>query len=197
MAFARIGRFRGTVCLTDVFVLAFISWGVAAASAGLGARTNVTVVIFTMAWITAAITRLSEFRRGTRPAVRLARGDARTAAILLAGTAPWLLSGFLRTAYPASPLWVPFDVPPLLQALGVALSIIAVAEPFLRSLRTSAPQLRAAADHRFSTAVFVRSAAILLVSGSPVFTIFCGLWLIVALWPSPGYFPYALRLEVR
>ena len=197
MACAGIGRFRGTVCLTDVFVLAFISWGVAAASAGLSIRTSVTVVIVTMAWMTAAITRLSEFRRGTRPAVRLARGDTRTAAILLAGTAPWLLSGFLRTAYPASPIWVPFDVPPLLRALGVALAIAAVAEPFLRTLRAPAADSRATADHRFSTAVFIRSAAILLVSGSPVFTFFCGLWLIVALWPSPGHFPYALRLEVR
>jgi hypothetical protein len=197
MACASIGRFRSTICLTDVFVLAFISWGVAGASAGLSIRTNVTVVIFTMAWITAAITRLSEFRRGIRPAVKLVRGDTRTTAILLAGTAPWLLSGFVRTAYPASPIWVPFDVPPVLQALGVALAIVAVAEPFFRSLSTPAPELRSTGDHRFSTAVFIRSAAILLVSGSPVFTIFCGLWLIVALWPSPAYLPYALRLELR
>ena len=86
--------------------------------------------MFTMAWITSAITRLTEFRRGRRPALKLRRRDPRATAIVLAGTAPWLLLGLLQHTYPTSAIWVPFEVPSLLHALGVALAIVAVAEPF-------------------------------------------------------------------
>ena len=73
-------------------------------------------MIFTIAWMTAALTRLTEFRSGRRPAVKLVGSDIRSTAIVLAGTAPWLLLGFLRNAYPTSAIWTPFEVPPLLQA---------------------------------------------------------------------------------
>ncbi len=192
---ASIGRFPGTLCPTDVFVLAFVTWGAAAGSGGLGIQANAIVVVFTMVWVTAAVTRLTEFRRGRRPAVKLGRSDPRATAIVLAGTAPWLLLGLLQHTYPTSAIWVPFEVPSLLRALGVALAIVAVAEPFFRSIRKQSPDPHSAAEYRFSIAVLIRSAAILLLSGSPVFTLFCGLWLTVALWPAPGGFRFVLRLD--
>lgn len=193
MRWASIGRFPGTLCPTDIFVLAFITWGVSAGSGGLGIRENATIAIFTITWVTAALTRFTDFRSGRRPALKLGRNDIRTTAIVLAGTAPWLLLGFLRSTYPTSAVWTPFEVPLLLQALGVALAIAAVAEPFFRLNRKQSPSPEAAAEYRFSIAVLIRSAAILLLSGSPVFTLFCGLWLTVALWPAPGCFRFGFR----
>jgi hypothetical protein len=190
---ASIGRFPGTLCPTDVLVLAFITCSVAAGSDGLGIRENATLVIFTIAWVTAALTRLTEFRSGRGPAVKLECIDGRTTAILLAGAAPWLLLGLLQKVYPTSAMWIPFEVPSVLQTLGVALAIAAVAEPFFRSIRKQSPIPAAAAGHRFSTGVLIRSAAILLLSGSPVFSLFCALWLTVALWPAPGYFRFGFR----
>ena len=193
MRWARIGRFPGTLLPADAFVLGFLTWGVTAGSDGLGIRENTTVVIFTIAWITAALTRLTEFRDGRRPAVTLVGSDIRSTAILLAGTAPWLLLGFLRSAYPTSAIWTPIEVPLLLQAVGAALGIAAVAEPFFRSIRKQSPSRETAAEYRFSIALLIRSGAILLLSGSPVFTLFCGLWLTVALWPSLGCFRFGFR----
>ena len=189
MRWARIGRFPGTLLPSDVFVLGLLTWGVTAGSDGLGIRENTTVVIFAIAWITAALTRLTEFRNGRRPAVKLVGSDLRSTAILLAGTTPWLL-GFLRNAYPMSAIWTPIEIPLLLQAVGAALAIAAVAEPFFRSIRKQSPSPETAAEYRFSIALLIRSAAILLLSGSPVFALFCGLWLTVALWPSPGCFRF-------
>lgn len=189
----RWGRFSGTLCLTDVLVLVYISWGVSAGSGGLGIRENATFVIFTMVWMTAALTRLMEFRSGRRPALKLGRIEPRTTAIVFAGTAPWLLLGLLQSAYSTSAIWAPFEVPSLLRALGVALAIVAVAEPFFRAIRKQSPDPEAAPEYRFSIAVLIRSAAILFLSGSPVFTLFCGLWLTVALWPAPGCFRFGFR----
>lgn len=193
MRWASIGRFPGTLCPTDIFVLLFITWGVSAGSDGLGIRENATVAIFTITWVTAALTRLTEFRSGRRPAVKLERSDIRTTAIVLAGTAPWLLLGFLRSTYPTSAIWIPLEVPALLQALGAALAVAAIAEPFFRSNRKQSSSPDASAEYRFSFAVLIRSAAILFLSGSPVFTLFCGLWLTVALWPAPGCFRFGFR----
>ena len=189
----RWGRFSGTLCPTDVLVLVYVSWGVSAGSGGLGIRENATFVFFTLVWVTAALTRLMEFRSGRRPPLKLGRIDPRTTAIVLAGTAPWMLLGFLQSAYPTSPIWIPFEVPSLLRALGVPLAIVAVAEPFFRSIGRQSPDSKAAAEYRFSIAVLIRSAAILFLSGSPVFTLFCGLWLTVALWPAPGCFRFGFR----
>lgn len=191
MRWARIGRVPGTLCATDAFVLAFITWGVTAGSDGLGIQERSTVVVFTIAWMTAALTRLTEFRSGRRPALKLMRSDIRTTAILLAGTAPWLLLGFLRSAYPTSAIWIPFEVPLPLQALGAAFAIAAVVEPF-RSTRTPSP-CPDEAECRFSIALLIRSAAILLLSGSPVFTAFCALWLTIAVWRAPGRFRFGFR----
>ena len=63
---------------------------------------EVAVVALTIAWMSAAITRLGELRRGERPALQLRNLNVRTAAILIAGTLPWILLGFLQRAYPAS-----------------------------------------------------------------------------------------------
>jgi hypothetical protein len=189
----RSGRFSGTLCLTDVLALVYITWGVSAGSDGLGIRENVAFVFFTTVWTTAAITRLMEFRSGRRPALKLGRIHPRTTAIVLAGTVPWMVLGCLQSIYATSAIWVPFEVPPLLRALGVPLAIVAVAEPFVRSILKRSPGSEAAAEYRLSIAVLVRSAAILLLSGSPVFTLFCGLWLTVALWPARGCFRFRFR----
>jgi hypothetical protein len=154
-------------------------------------------VIFTIAWVTAATVRLTEFRHGRQPALKIDRIDGRTTAILLAGAAPWLLFGFLQEAYPTSAMWTRFEVPSLLQALGVVFAVGAIGEPFFRSIRKQSSIPAAAAEHRFSIGVLIRSAAILLLSGSPVFALFCGLWLTVALWPAPGCFRARFPPEFR
>ena len=153
------------------------------------------MVIFTIAWITSAMTRLAEFRRGERPAIRIGHMDARACVTLLAGTAPWLLLGFLQSAYPTSPIWVPFKVPALLHALGIGLGLAAVLEPFSRALRKPSPAPDGAAGNQVSIAVLIRSGAILLLSGSVVFSLFCGLWLTVALWPAFKRFRLGISLS--
>jgi hypothetical protein len=189
MAWARIQGRRGrTILPTDIFLFAFLALGVAV---GSSAATNnrISGVVFTIVWITAAMTRLTEFRRGERPALQLNCLNPRTAAILVVGSGPWLLLGLLQSAYPSSIVWKPIEVPPLLGALGIALTIAVIVEPFLHSLRMSA--LAGQADrfagstheYRFSSSMIIRSGAILLLSGSPKFALMCALWLGVTLWP--------------
>ena len=153
-------------------------------SGGLGLQDDATVVIFTIAWVTSALTRLKAFRQGQRPALKLSDLDARTAAALIAGTVPWFFLGFLQSAYATSFVWVPFHVPPQLHALGILFAVAAVAEPFFQSLRKVPPAAEPAPAHGLSIGVVIRSAAILLLSGSFVFSVFCVLWLMVACWPA-------------
>lgn len=181
-------RRGGSVVPTDVFVFAFLAVGVSAASnAAIGHQA--AVVIFTVAWMSTAITRTAQFRRGERPALQLSSLDLRQTAILVLGSCPWLMLGFLQTAYPASMFWKPIDVPPSLRALGVALAIVVIVEPLLNRLRwrgVSAAQYFALGapgeEYRFPAGVMIRSGAIMLLSGSPVFALLCALWLGAALW---------------
>ena len=181
MAWVGYGRSReGTVLPTDVFVFAFLALGVSAGSRVVTGN-EVAVVALTIAWMSAAITRLGELRRGVRPALQLRNLNLRTSVILIAGTVPWILLGFLQRAYPTWVIWKPIEVAPALQALGIALSMAVVAEPFLNSIRKSRIPLHGDA-YRFSEAVTIRSGAILLLSGSPVFAVFCALWLGITMW---------------
>jgi hypothetical protein len=191
MESAGIERRRGgTVLLTDVFVFAFLALAVSAGSK-VGIGNGISVVIFTIVWMSAAITRLTELRRGERPALQLRSLDIRTTAILVVGSGPWVLLGFLQRAYPSSVIWKPIELPPSLGALGIALAVAVIAEPFLFPVRrcgTGAPEHRYAGSaedaYRISTGVIIRSGAILLLSGSLVFALLCALWLGVALWPA-------------
>lgn len=190
MAWARIQGRRGrTILPTDIFLFASLTLGVAM---GPSAATNnrISGVVFTIVWITAAMTRLTEFRRGERPALQLNCLKPRTAAILVVGSGPWLLLGLLQSAYPSSIVWKPIEVPPLLGALGIALTIAVIVEPFLHRLRMPALAEQAggfpgstAHEYRFSSSMIIRSGAILLLSGSPKFALMCALWLGVTLWP--------------
>ena len=185
MAWVGYGRGRErTVLPTDVFVFAFLALGVSAGSRVVTGN-EVAVVALTITWMSAAITRLGELRSGKRPALRLQNLNVRTSAILIAGTVPWILLGGLQRAYPYWVIWKPIEVAPALQGLGIALSMAVIAEPFLNSNRksTTAPPLDA---YRFSEAVMIRSGAILLLSGSPVFAVLCALWLVITLWVPPA-----------
>ena len=193
MAWARIERRDGrTVFPTDVFVFAFLALGVSVGSS-VATGNEISVVFFTIVWMSAAITRLTEFRRGERPALQLHCVDLRTTAILVLGTGPWVMLGFLQSTFPSSAIWKPIDVPPSLQALGIAMAIAVIAEPFLHVFRRFEFRLEFAAqgdrpagsagdEYRFSAGVVIRSGAILLLSGSPVFALLCALWLGVTLW---------------
>ena len=181
MAWVGYGRRReGTVLPTDVLVFAFLALGVSAGSRVVTGN-EVAVVALTIAWMSAAITRLGELRRGERPALQLRQLNVRTSAILIAGTVPWILMGVLQRAYPTWIIWKPIEVAPALQALGIALSMAVIAEPFLYSIRKS--EITRPRDvYRFSEPVMIRSGAILLLSGSPVFALLCALWLGVTMW---------------
>ena len=177
-------RLRDTGYWTDLCVLVFVTGGVAAGSGSLGIHDSAAVACFTLAWTTTAMTRLREFRQGRRPALKLDSIDRGSAAMLLAGTVPWFLLGFLQSVYPTLAFWTPFAVTPQMRALGMLLAIGVVAEPFFQS--TSKEPLAPAAESQFSFSILIRSAAILLLSGSTVFTLFCGLWLTLALWRAHG-----------
>lgn len=191
MAWAGIEQRRGrNVLPTDIFVIIFLALGIAGASSA-STDNAIAVVVFTLVWMTAAITRLTEFRRGDRPALQLSALDLRTKAILVVGGGPWIVLGFLQSAYASSVVLKPIDVPPPLQAVGIALAVAVIAEPFLDPSRRSAldAQGRRAAGstvhaYRFSSSVMIRSGAILLLSGSPVFALLCALWLGATLWPA-------------
>ena len=178
----------GTVIPTDVFVFAFLAVGVSAASnATIGHEA--AVVVFTVAWMSTAITRTAQFRRGERPALQLGCQDPRKTAILLLGSVPWVMLGFVQSAYPASIFWKPIEVPPSLRALGIALALAVIVEPLLNRLRwgaVSAAQYFALGvpgeEYCFPAGVMIRSGAIMLLSGSPVFALLCALWLGAALW---------------
>jgi hypothetical protein len=190
MAWARIQARRGrTILPTDIFVFTFLALGVAAGSSA-ATDNRIAVVVFTIVWMSAAITRLAEFRRGERPAVQLSGLNLREAAILVVGSGPWVILGFLQHAYPSSVIWKPIEVPPSLRALGIALAIAIIFEPFLHFMRrsaTAAQECRSTGsmgdEHRLSWSVIMRSGAILLLSGNPMFALLCGLWLVVTLWP--------------
>ena len=73
---------------------------------------------------------IAEFRQGRRPALKLGSIDiAATAAMLLAGTVPWFLLGFLQSVYPTLAFWTPFAVTPQMRALGMLLAIAASLNP--------------------------------------------------------------------
>jgi hypothetical protein len=200
MARARIhGRHGRTILPTDIFVFTFLALGVAAGSSA-ATDNRISVVFFTIVWMTAAITRLTSLRRGDRPAVQLNCLNLRTAAILLVGSGPWVLLGFLQDAYPSSVIWQPIEVPLSLRAIGMVLAAAVIFEPFMHFVR--APAIAAqkcqstgsvADECRLSWSVMIRSGAILLLSGSPIFALFCALWLAVTLWPHIVDVPHSLQ----
>lgn len=179
----------------------FLALGVAAES---GAATNnrMSVVVFTIVWITAAMSRISELRRGERPALQLNRLDLHTAAVLAVGCGSWVVLGFLQNAYPASAAWKPIDVPLPLWAFGVALAVAVVAEPFVQrtykaKLAADEPTGATKHEYRFTSGMMTRSGALLLLSGSPMFALLCALWLIVTLWPLATSISVSVRHDDR
>ena len=182
-----------------MFVLVFLALGVAGASA---ASTNsaTAVAVFTLVWMTSAITRVSELRRGDRPAIRLNRLDRRQAVTFAIGSGTWIVLGFLQSAYASWIVWKPIDVPFALRALGVVLAVAVIAEPFFLRLRKSLAAVEgragdaSAPDYGFSASLMVRSGAILLLSGSPIFALMCALWLGVTVWPSAAAAAEGFRL---
>lgn len=173
-----------------MFLLVFLALGVAGASA---ASTNnvISVAAFTLAWVTSAVTRLAELRRGERPAIKLSRLNLRQAVVFAFGGGSWVVLGVLQNSYASSIVWKPIEVPLLLRALGLVLAAAAIAEPFFERMRKSAatePGWPGRADDAtvqdgLSVAMMVRSGAVVLLSGSPLLALMCALWLGVTLWP--------------
>jgi hypothetical protein len=192
---------RRTIDPTDVLVFALLAWAFAAGS-NAKAGDEISMVILTIAWLSAAVTRMAEFRRGDRPAVQLKSLNLRTGAMLVAGTGPWLLLGFLQNAYPTSAMWQPIDIDPSLKALGISLAIAVIAEPFInaRGSASDAQPSRSGGhigiDYRFSGSMVIRSGAILLLSGSPVFALLSAVWLGVALCQPAAPVSDAPQLEI-
>ena len=194
MASAGIEQRRGrTILPTDVCVFIFLALAIAGESSA-STDNQIAVVVFTLLWMSAAITRLTEFRRGERPAVQLTCLDRRALVMLLLGSAPWIMLKSLKSVFASAAIFGPIDVPSSLQALGVALALAVIAEPFLRAFRKPASDARAdrvaasaEPDYPFSKSVMIRSGAILLLSGSPSFAVSCALWLGVTCWPRARY----------
>ena len=175
---------------TDMFVLVFLALGVAGASAATTSSAT-AVAVFTLVWMTSAITRVSELRRGGRPAIRLNELDRRQAVAFAIGSGTWIVLGILQTTYASWIVWKPIEVPFPLKALGVVLAAGVIAEPFLLRLRRSPKTMHGCLtggstppEYRSSASLMIRSGAILLLSGSPVFALMCALWLSITLWPS-------------
>ena len=144
---------------------------------------TLSVAVFTLVWMTSAITRVAELRRGERPAVQISGLDRRQGVTLAVGCGAWWLLGFMQSANASSIVWKPIDVPPVMWAIGVILAIAVIAEPFFYRLRGSAAAQEPGIGHSAGR-VLVRSGAILLLSGSPMFAMVCALWLGVTLWPT-------------
>jgi hypothetical protein len=177
----------GTVIPTDVFVFAFLAVGVSGASnATIGHEA--AVVVFTVAWMSTAITRTAQFRRGERPALQLSCQDFRRTAILLLGSMPWVMLGFLQSACPLRFSGSRLRFPVAARAWDRP-GLAVIVAPLLNRLRwrgISAAQYFALGapgdEYRFPAGVMIRSGAIMLLSGSPVFGLLCALWLGAALW---------------
>lgn len=197
MASADLEQRRGrTVFPTDIFVLIFLALGVAGAS-GASMSDTVSVAVFTLVWMTSAITRVADLRRGDRPAIQVSGLNGRQAVTLAVGCGSWWVLGFMQSAHASSIVWKPIDVPPLLRTLGVVLAVAVIAEPFLRRMRRSAVSQARCTGHS-AGCVILRSGAILLLSGSPMFAMLCALWLGVTLWPPAGSVQlWRLRLAQR
>ena len=203
MAWAGVERRRRRRVLpTDMFVLVFLTLGVAGATA---ASTNdvISVAAFTLVWMTSAMTRLAELRRGERPAISLSRLDLRKTVIFGVGSGTWVVLGVLQSAYASSIVWKPIDVPLVLRALGVVLAVAVIAEPFFHRSRKSPATLQGCRaddppphEYGFSAGVMIRSGAILLLSGSPMFALMCALWFGVTLWPPAASAAEGLRLRL-
>lgn len=171
-----------TVFPTDIFVLIFLALGVAGAS-GASMNDTLSVAVFTLVWMTSAITRVAELRRGERPAVQISGLDRRQGVTLAVGCGAWWALGFMQSANASSIVWKPIDVPPVMWAIGVILAMAVIAEPFFYRLRGAAASQPPCIGHSAGR-VLVRSGAILLLSGSPMFAVVCALWLGVTLWPA-------------
>ena len=176
MRWRRAPRFPGALYPTDILVLVFLAAGISAGCAGLGIRDRTVAVIFTMAWVSSAVTRLSALRQGRRPSIRIDRLDVQRAATLMLGAAPWVLLRFLQTSYPVSAFWTPIAMGVPMQVFGTALAICVVAAPLLG---------RAAISRSASGDLVLRSAAVVLITGSPVFAALSGLWIVATFWPTP------------
>src|SRR5262245_58584330 len=115
------GRRSRSILPTDILMFAFLALAVSAGSRVVTGN-EIAIVALTIAWMSAAITRLGELRRGERPAIRLQQLDSRTMAVLIAGTGPWVALGVLQRVSQAF-VWPPVEMGPSLRALGVVLAI--------------------------------------------------------------------------
>ncbi len=163
---------------TDVIALALITTCMTTISFDvLGLREHVPVVLFLVTWLCGAARRISGFRQGRRPALKL-RGLT-----LAAGTAPWLGLGWLHFAYSTSSIWIPLEMPPLLFGLGILLAIATLADPFIGRARERAGHAAAPVPLQWTTEALVPMMAIFLLSGSLVIGLFSAVWLVISAAP--------------
>src|SRR5688572_29525853 len=105
---AAVARVRGAFCPTDMIVVALItSCMTKVAGDLLGIHSQVPVVIFVVTWLCGAVSCLSDFRHGRRPALKVGAENRRAVALkIAAGTAPCLALGWLHYASPDSAIWI-------------------------------------------------------------------------------------------
>lgn len=163
--------------------LVFLTVGVAGGAGNLGIHDRATAVVFTLAWMSAAIIRLSDFRRGRRPAVRIDQLNPRHGAVLLLGVAPWPLLRLVGHVYPAATFWAPIELGLPVEMIGAAVGIYVIVAPLLT--RYACCGTAFAVDFQLP-GIILRSAALLFITGSPVFAVLSVLWIAAAVWIAPA-----------
>jgi hypothetical protein len=169
---------------TDVIALALITSYMTMVSVKLlGLQEHLPIVIFVVTWLSGAVSRVSQFRQGRRPALKAGSDGGRAMALTLAaGTAPWLGLGWLQFAYPDSPIWRPVQISGPMYAIGLLLAVATVALPFIRRARLATVCAAPAASQGI-TATLVPMAAIFLLSGSLVIALSSTIWLVALATP--------------
>jgi hypothetical protein len=169
---------------TDVIALALITSYMTMVSVKLLAlHEHLPIVIFVVTWLSGAVSRVSQFRQGRRPALKAGVDNGRAMALTLAaGTAPWFGLGWFEFAYPDSPIWKPVHISAPMYAVGLLLAVATVALPFIRRARSGHVSDAPAASQGIA-ATLVPMAAIFLLSGSLVIALSSIIWLAALVTP--------------
>jgi hypothetical protein len=198
---------EGRLLPSDAIVLGVITGGVTITSYQLlGLRDTALVVIVVMTWLSGAVLRLTEFRRGVRAPLKIGNDNVPGMLLVTTATGLWIVTNSLRSAYPTSGVWTPLQIPAALYALGILLTIRTLAEPVIRQAegeehswihrQTGWLLHRHPWLARQLSGSLIPAAAICLISGSPLLVLFSGLWLIVSSRPTMGFLGAHRLVEV-
>lgn len=165
--------------LIEVIVLALIATACMAwASQLIGVRHRGLLVMFVVTWLASAAKRLSDFRRGAYSPLKAYGPSGNAIPTLIAGTCPWIVLAFLYKAYPASFLWTSESLPVWLNLIGVALALITLAGPGVRSIKCE-PDSSSLVVPPLTVHAQILALAMLLMSGSLVIGLVLSVWLLM------------------